>query len=141
MPPLLFSAEEKLNLMSVYFSCHRNSTDACREYFRLYPEKRQPHRTLFRKLELALKEKGSFRTPKKEGPPSTNEDYEATVLAHVFQYSRSSLRETEKVCGVPRTSAHRILKRHRMRPYKLKAVQGLHVGDGPRRMDFCRWVI
>lgn len=111
MPRLIFSDEEKRDMIAVYFYCRRNTTSASAEYFRLYPERPQPHRTIFRRLEMALKEKGAFRTAKRGGPSRMNEENETVVLAHVFQTPSTSIRETHSLCAVSVGSIHRVRKK------------------------------
>lgn len=43
--------------------------------------------------------------------------------------------------GVSKSRVQRILKKHKVKPYKIKVVHHLHPGDSERRITFCRWYL
>lgn len=61
-----FSDFEKRDMLKCYYMCNRNSQRASDTYEEQFPERVQPHRSLFQKLDRNLEEFGSLkkaRTP------------------------------------------------------------------------------
>lgn len=135
-----FSNEEKYDMNTCYVLARRNSRNAANRYLEMYPERRQPHETLFRRIEFNLKRYGSFKKPNRAArivPP----EVENLVLNEVRENPEVSTREIEANTHVPKTTAHRILKRQQYHPYKIYINQGLQEGDSERRLRFCNWYI
>lgn len=135
-----FNNEEKYDMLQSYILAHKNSRNAANHYLELYPDRRQPHETLFRRLEVNLKTYGAFSKPKRNSK-RLDEETQVIVLNQVRENPKVSTREIENNTGIPRTSAHRILKKHRYHPYKVHISQGLQPGDAERRTRFCHWYI
>ncbi|RZB38817.1 hypothetical protein BDFB_000275 [Asbolus verrucosus] len=43
--------------------------------------------------------------------------------------------------GVPHFIVHRTLREQGLHPYHVKNVQALQLGDPPRRMNYCQWLL
>ncbi|CAH0730237.1 unnamed protein product, partial [Brenthis ino] len=60
------------------------------------------------------------------------------VLNEIENDSTTSVRAIEAATGIPKSSANRILKCHRLHPYHYRRVQTLIPRDYPLRVAFCR---
>lgn len=60
-----FSNEEKLDMLEIYHVARRNVERAVAAYQETYPERRQPHKTIYSRLHTSLREHGSFNINKK----------------------------------------------------------------------------
>jgi hypothetical protein len=141
MPTFKFSYEEKVDMFSVYMKANKNTAKAAEDYLTGYPERNQPNRTFFKKIENNLRLYGSFEKRKDSSSIKHNEDKEVAVLAYVSQHNRTSVREVAKECSTSVGTAHSIMKGHKLHPYVPRPVQTLHPGDSARRIQFCRYVI
>lgn len=70
------------------------------------------------------------------GRPRSECDEE--VLNEINIDSTTLVSAIEAATGVPKSSAHRILKRHRLHPYHSRRVQTLLLRNHPLRIAFCR---
>lgn len=134
-----FSNWEKVNMYDCFILCHRNAERAQDMYFQRYPERRQPGRSTFRMLRNNLITYDSFKKHNRNRIP--NENIETVVLQSVIDSPRTSLRQLENNVEVPKSTAQRILKKFKYRPYKTHISQGLRDGDSERRILFCNWFI
>nr|CAH7752441.1 unnamed protein product [Callosobruchus chinensis] len=73
------------------------------------------------------------------GRPANPEEDE--VLEAVEEDPSTSLRAIEITTGVPKGTAHRILKRHELHPYHVQRVQTLLPADYQRRVNFSRTIL
>nr|CAH7726603.1 unnamed protein product [Callosobruchus chinensis] len=73
------------------------------------------------------------------GRPAKPEEDE--VLEAVEEDPSTSLRAIEITTGVPKSTAHRILKRHELHPYHVQRVQTLLPADYQRRVNFSRTIL
>nr|CAH7742739.1 unnamed protein product [Callosobruchus chinensis] len=71
-------------------------------------------------------------------PANPEED---EVLEAVEEDPSTSLRAIEITTGVPKSTAHRILKRHELHPYHVQRVQTLLSADYQRRVNFSRTIL
>ena len=77
---MVFSREEKRDMIRVYYSCNRNSTIALRRYLEEYPERQQPDRRIFQKLYRNLREHGQFKKARKKYGSRVTEEESQNVL-------------------------------------------------------------
>lgn len=134
-----FSNEEKFDMVTCYILCHQNCVDAENLYLDRYPERRQPEKTIFRRLVANLKEHGAFRKPIRSRQKPCNEEKVNSVLLTVTENPRVSTREIERATGIAKSTSSFILRKHRFHPYKFRICQGLRPGDEERRRTFCEW--
>nr|CAH7719721.1 unnamed protein product [Callosobruchus chinensis] len=73
------------------------------------------------------------------GRPANPEEDE--VLEAVEEDPGTSLRAIEITTGVPKSTAHPILKRHELHPYHVQRVQTLLPADYQRRVNFSRTIL
>lgn len=119
--------------------CQRNSIEAGRMYFTRYPEKRQPGRSIFKRLEQNLKRHGSFKTPYNKRQRPVNSEHLNNVVLSVVENPETSTRTIAKTTGIPKFPVHRMLSKQKFHPYKYHISQGLRPGDEDRRRTFCEW--
>lgn len=134
-----FSNTEKFDMLSCYIVCQRNCVDAERAYSNKYPERRQPGKSIFRRLVFNLKEYGSFKKPVVSRQKQSNEESQRDVLQAVVENPEISTRTIEDNTGVAKSTAHFILKKNKYHPYKFRICHGLRPGDDARRRTFCEW--
>lgn len=138
---MLYENFEKWDMISVYIETGKRPDQACQIYLERYPERRQPHKLLFQKLERNLKEFGSFSKPRSKKYVKDNDQKEENVLGFVNAFPSTSSRKIETAMGVPRKTALGILRKYNYRPYHVSVNQFLYPGDYERRIRFCRWYI
>lgn len=133
---------EKYDMLKCYILSNENVTDAMNRYFELYPERTQPSRTIFARLEHNLMNYGAFTNvrPKTYALPEYD-DQVIDVIGAVAINPNVSCREIQKETGISKSSASRILKKNQYKPYKYHKVQRLHEGDSERRVNFCHWYL
>lgn len=61
---MAFSSEDKRNMLQTYYVCDRNAVRSSEMYFQRYPEKPQPHRTMFQRLDWNMSHYGSVAKPR-----------------------------------------------------------------------------
>lgn len=133
-----FSNNEKFDMLSCYILRHKNSTRAAEMYFDRYPERRQPHSSTYKNFRVNLINHGSFTKPFTKST-RISEENKTTVLQSVVENPNISVREIQHNTGIPKSTAHKILKIHKYHPYKYNLCQGLRPGDNERRREFCGW--
>lgn len=134
-----FTNEEKLNMIQCYILTSKNCFAAMNMYLGRYPEKTQPSKDTFRRLFSNLKNYGQFNKPVTTRKKKCNEGKENLVLLSVTNEDTLSTREIEKETGVPKSTAHFILKKNKVKSYKYRICHGLRVGDDEKRRTFCEW--
>lgn len=136
----LFSNEERFDMLTCYIKANRNADTASQNYHIEFPERRQPHKTYFRRLVLNLLNHGSF-VQRRSSYNKENNERNAVVAQFVENNPYGSVREISRQTNIPKVSVHRVLQNNKLHPYKPTVVQGLNDNDFPRRMNFCRWYV
>lgn len=107
--------------------------------FRKYPERRQPNRSIFKRLVTNLKENGAFERPVLHRKKNYDPEQVMTALLAVAEDDTVGLRAIEKEHSIPKSVSQRIVHREEYRPYKFRICRSLLPGDYERRMTFCEW--
>ena len=85
---------------------------------------------MFSRLVLTLQEMGNFnQRPRNCRRTRRDEATEVAVLASVAINQHISTRQVEHGIGLPKTSVHRILRRHQFHPYHVHLHQALNGND------------
>lgn len=134
----MYSEEEKLDMYNVYIRSNRNTIQSCQNYAALYPERQQPHRTLFSRLARNLVSQSSFYVSRRRYHIADNTN-EVNVLAQLEINPENSSRRISEECSISDSYVRKIIKKHKYHDYKYKRVQTLHPGDTERRLEFCNW--
>jgi len=135
-----FSNEEKSDMLCCYIESHKNCFDAERQYLLKYPERRQPNRSIFKRLLKNLREYGAFQQTVSHRVRTNNPEQTLNVLLAVQEDDTVGLRSIEKEHNVPKSNAQRILHKEGYRPFKFRICHSLVPGDQQRRMVFCEWL-
>lgn len=134
-----FPTNEQYDMFCTYIKCYKNSRLAAQTYFNNFPERRQPHIKVFKRLDVNMQEYGCLRKPNRNSNLVVED--EVLTLACVAANPNISTREIETQVNVSKSRASRILKKHKFHPYKLHISQTLRPNDHIRRSEFCRWFI
>lgn len=133
-------------MIFIYAECKRNSIEAGRKYFERFPDRQQPNRTYFSKLEKTLREFGAFNKQVNKKCYVSRVDTNVERVLGFVSFKKNinadvSLREIEQNVGVSKTSTRRILRKNKYRPYKIKTLHHLRDEDFIRRRWFCNWLL
>lgn len=79
-----FSNEEKRDMLNFYYQCHLNTKNAAEMYFQQYPERRQPHPSVFLRLDRQLREDGTFQKKRNKYGSKVSQQDRELVLNQVF---------------------------------------------------------
>lgn len=134
---------EKVDLLLIFGECQRNVRQAARLYAERYPDRYHPHHNYMGRLIRGLTQHGHFpgHEQRQRRPNNFAEETELQVLAYMRAYPRSSIRHVSREVGRPISTVHKILKKHKMHPYKADFVQHLRIGDAERRLNFVAWLV
>ena len=112
---------ELVDMLQVYFECQKNSVRAQRLYADRFPDRIAPNRRKFGKLEQRLRRTG--RLIKAKGNRRVrNENLELDVLLNVEERPQTSIREIASNTNACVGMVHHILRKHKLRPYKVRYI-------------------
>lgn len=121
----------------IYGECRCNARAAARLYRERYPNaERHPDHRVFVNVHRLLSENQLPTRATRVG--RTVVPYEEDVLNAIAENRSISVRGIEQSLGVPKSTAHRILKRNELHPYHVQRVQTLLPRDYPSRILFCQ---
>lgn len=133
---------EKVELLLIYGECQRNVRLCARTYSERFPERYHPPHNYILRLLQGLNQEGRFpgrQINQQRRRAVFDEDTELQVLAYIRANPRSSIRHIAREIGVSYGYVQKILKKHKMHPYKCDFVQHLRAGDSTRRLEFIAW--
>ncbi|CAI6352735.1 unnamed protein product [Macrosiphum euphorbiae] len=127
---------EKVELVLIYGECQGNERLTALTYAERYPERYHPPSNYVLRLLQGLNQEGRFPgtqiNQQRRRANIFGDDEELQVLAYIRGYPRSSIRHVAR-------EVQKILKKHKMHPYKIDLVQHLRAGDSIRRLEFIAW--
>lgn len=136
-----YTTREYANMHLIYGECRCNASAAARLYRERYPNAaRYPDHRVFTNVHRLLFSEGRLPNQTHGGGRPTN-PIEEEVLQAVEEDPSTSVRAIETNTGVPKSTAHRILKRNDLHPYHVQRVQTLLPGDYQNRVNFCRTML
>lgn len=124
--------------------CDNVAGEAAREYADRYPLRRHPSAKVFRRLEQSLCETGSFVPDRSNaGRPRSRRtvQFEERILDDVDRAPTKSTRGLAAEHETDRTTVHRVLRTHELKPFHSQKVQALHGPDRVARTAFCEWIL
>lgn len=133
-----FSHLEKVDMLEVYYVCQKNCLRALELYEQKFPNRRVPHRTIFKRLHRQLRNNESTFKTKRTKRFVCDEETETNVLAYFEINPGKSIRNLSNEINVSLASIQKILKKHKYHPYKYNLSQTLLPGDLQRRLEFCQ---
>lgn len=139
-----FTNTEYADIHFIYGFCNGNAAEASREYGRRFPNRRRPNAQVFVQVHRRFRECGLNRNPRNEY--ERNERQRNEILNLFDENNRLSSRNAVRQLRtrnviVSKTKVLRILRRDGRKPYHLQPVQHLLPEDGPRRINFCNWIL
>lgn len=141
--PNLFTNAEYADIHLIYGFCNGNSEEASREYARRFPNRRRPDAQVFINVHRCFREFGLQKNPRNV---YVNERHQNEILNAFDENNRLSSRHgvrqlrTRNVI-VSKTKILRTLHRDGRKAFHLQPVQSLLPEDGPRRLNFCTWIL
>jgi len=126
----------------VYGFCDGNARAAVQEYQRRFPDRRNPPRSVFKRIHQTLRDTGSLPSvslqSEREAVRTINT--RENILQMVQSSPRLSTRRMASRIGVSRMHVWRTLHEEDLYPYHDQRVQHLEPGDHPQRMDLCHCI-
>lgn len=116
-----------------------NARLAARLYSERYPSRNPTNYEVILRAVNAYREGRLPGTNSPAGRPRTVDN--DVVLEEVRVEPGTSVRTIERRTSVSKSSAHRILKRHKYHPFHIQRVQTLQPADYAPRVEFCRKMI
>ncbi|GBP42233.1 hypothetical protein EVAR_29830_1 [Eumeta japonica] len=112
-----YTTREYANMHLIYGECRCNASTAARLYRERYPNAaRYPDHRVFTNVHRLLFSKSHFPNHEYGGGRPAN-PMEDEMLEAVEEDPSTSVRAIEITTGVPKSTAHRILKRYELHPY------------------------
>lgn len=137
-----YSNEELFNLFCIHGECNKIVSRTCRKFNGMYPHLPPMTEKKFRRYQNNFLRTGSVCAKKtKFAAVTANEDNEVSVLAYFEAYPRVSIATAEHDLGIPHSSIHRILRKHKMHSYKFVTVCALQEQDHQLRVEFCEMLL
>lgn len=133
-----YSQNEIVDILLVLGECRLNYRRASRLYRERFPRRTHPNHRQIQFLEV--RQRG--RVIQRQRPrriPAHDDPRVIAVLGMVAMNVHVSLRQIQRELGIPRSTAHRILKTNKFHPYHVTLTQALSPDDMLRRVEFCRW--
>lgn len=140
-----FTLDEFADMHLCLGQAEGNGEEAKRIYLQKYPNRRQPDRRTFYRVDRSLRESGRMKVQNNNaGRPRRTRtfDREERILNLVENNPRISSRRVSAIVGqISHQSVLRVLHEQQLRPYHIQPIQALHEGDHNRRLNFSRWFI
>lgn len=140
--PFTFTNSEQADIHFIYGFANGNSRYAAREYRRRFPNRRQPHHSVFVSMHRRFADQGLEKTIRGDRQNNRGRDRIGEAILREFNRNpTTSTRRTAVALGISQSKICQVLKRDHRRPYHFQPVQGLCPGDAERRLNYCRWVL
>ncbi|KAI4463087.1 striatin [Holotrichia oblita] len=134
----MYNNEEKRDMLSIFYSSNRNTTIASTRYLQMYPERQQPHRSIFLDLDRNLVAYGSFTKPHNVHANRNFNENRQNILQMINNNPSTSTREVASELNLSQSRVWRTLHQNRFKPYKIHVSHTLLPGDNLRRLEYCR---
>lgn len=135
-----YTSNEIVDIILALGECHGNYAQAARLYRNRFPDRRHPNdRTIARLVQHQRQQPVVPRLRQRNNVPQRDDPQVLAVLGMIAIDPHISTREIETQLGIPKSTAHRILRVHRFHPYHITLTQELQARDFERRRQFCTW--
>lgn len=140
---MIYSVQERSDMILVIGECFENCLLAERVYAQKYPNRRHPDKRAFKKLLETFRATGGVNYPKKAilKPVIHDNDNQFLVLGSVIENPNTSTRVVARETGLSQSSVSRILRQHKYHPFHIEMHQTLYGTDFQKRLDFCLWAL
>ncbi|KAI4465028.1 protein farnesyltransferase alpha subunit/rab geranylgeranyl transferase alpha subunit [Holotrichia oblita] len=135
----MYNNEEKRDMLSIFYSSNRNTTIASTRYLQMYPERQQPHRSIFLDLDRNLVAYGSFTKPHNVHANRNFNENRQNILQMINNNPSTSTREVASELNLSQSRVWRTLHQNRFKPYKIHVSHTLLPGDNLRRLEY--WIL
>ncbi|KAI4469864.1 nadph oxidase [Holotrichia oblita] len=132
----MYNNEEKRDMLSIFYSSNRNTTIASTRYLQMYPERQQPHRSIFLDLDRNLVAYGSFTKPHNVHANRNFNENRQNILQMINNNPSTSTREVASELNLSQSRVWRTLHQNRFKPYKIHVSHTLLPGDNLRRLEY-----
>ena len=106
MAGIPYSNEKKFDMLALFLRSRRNADITSARYLEMYPERRQPHKTQFRKIVVNLINHGAFEQPRSRYNIE-NENRDRNIIQTVNENPRASVRPVEREIGVSKSTVQK----------------------------------
>lgn len=138
---MAFNFDEKRDMFEIYLSNNKNSTVACAAYREKYPNRRTPHRTIFRKLYNNFVRNGSITKSKTRKNIVLTEEQKGIIVQYFENNRSNSIRDGVRDLRICYGSIQKTLTASNFKPFKVMPLQMLNNDDFPKRRQFCRTLL
>lgn len=139
---MVYSLEERKELLEIYIQCNKNKSLARREYVRLFRERLPPSKNSFKNIYAKFRNTESLRDKKRERRRTkTGEDTELNALLYFAENPSKSSYAAAIELDISQRSVIKILHRHNFKPYSILPVQYLDDNNLQDRLTFCRDIL
>ncbi|KAF9796188.1 hypothetical protein SFRURICE_010197 [Spodoptera frugiperda] len=146
--PYVYSARDYGNMLMCLGEARGNASLALRIYRERHPNVRHPSdsRVITAAFQRVLENRPIAPAASGGGRPADVQT-EERILEVVRRNPRLGTRSAAKLLRrrngsvVSHWLVHKVLRRERMRPYKVHKVHALVPGDRERRLNYCRWLV
>lgn len=140
-----FTFNEYADMYMMYGFSNGNANMAEQEYRVRFPNRRHPTGNVFRRLDLRLRETGSFykRNPNAGRPRQRRTlQLEEEILDSVYEDPSVSTRQLASTFNIPSNkTVHSVLRENLLYPYHITKVQPLYENDNVHRLNFCHSIL
>ena len=140
--PHKFTHEKYADMVYMYGYCNGNANAAVGEYWRRYPLRRTPNRSVFTNVFCTLRECGTFPSVhvSSECRSIQTVEEQEEIVSMVQRSPTTSTRRIASRLRVPQSRVWRTLHYNGLYPIHHQPVQHLHPGDDAHRLEFCYWL-
>lgn len=132
-----YSPNEVVDILISPGECGRTYRHTARAYAQRFPNRRHPSAQQVVNIESRSRNNPLHRQRQSNRLQNNNDPRLLAILAMVHLDPHLSTRRIERELGVPRSTAHRLLRSVRYHPYHITLVQELNA----LRVQFCRWAL
>lgn len=136
----MYSSEELADIHLCYGFTNCVATEARREYARRFPNRRLPNPRTFTTTHRRLREGTLFSTTPRGRRPHYPTEMDERILETVRNDPKTSTRRVAAQLDVSQWKVWSVLNMENMHPFHTLQVQELLPGDGPKRLEFCRYI-
>lgn len=115
----------------------RSMAEVCDIFNEKYPDRVPISKATVSKILHKFNDIGNVRDKPKSGRPTVSDDNQLNVLLEIEENPHCSITTLSTNNEICRGAVHKILKKAKLHPYKIKLIHELNEDDFDRRMEFC----
>lgn len=141
----VYENNELVDIILSYGECQQNAAAACRLYAERFPLRNQPAPRTVVNLLIRLRDTGYLKEQRGghagRPPPREMVEIEENILEIVENDPTTSTRSVAAQVGTAHSKVWKTIRQEQLYPYHYQRVQALLPEDGPRRVEFCQWLL